>query len=51
MCPACINSYIATATVIGGISSSAGGIVAIVLKKLKKFKPKENGDAAAKGRV
>jgi hypothetical protein len=44
MCPACIQSYVANATVIGGI-------VAAVLNKLKKLKVKEKGDAAAKSRV
>lgn len=44
MCPVCIHTYVQNATVIGGI-------VAVVLRKLKKFKAKEKCDGSEKGRV
>jgi hypothetical protein len=49
MCPACINSLVTGATVIG----STGGLVAVLFTKLglKKMKPKENCDATSKSRV
>jgi len=51
MCPACIHTYVTTATVIGGIASSSGGIVAVVLTKLKKITVKEKCDGIEKSRV
>src|SRR5580698_8313 len=42
MCPACISSFITTATLMAG---SAGGLAVLV----KKIKRKENGDASQSG--
>ena len=53
MCPLCITSYLASAPLAVGMAGSAGGLAALVVKKIrsKKIKWKENRNATSKGRV
>jgi hypothetical protein len=53
MCPLCVTSYLTSAMLAGGIASSAGGLAALVIKKIrsKKTKWKENRNATSKSRA